>query len=154
MEDIMQYIPGTRFIHRLSPMTKIFFAVGMMFAAIFTSNPLLLGAMVVFVLAFGGIGGLLKPLIRQVPLLIILGLALVILTVLTSASGNVLFTLLPNGMFPVTTGAIMFAVQMALRFAVLIFSFQLLVISTQPRDLVNALYTLRIPGDYALMFLI
>ena len=48
----------------------------------------------------------------------------------------------------------MFAVLMALRFAVLIFSFQLLVISTQPRDLVNALYTLRIPGDYALMFLI
>ncbi|MEA5087153.1 MAG: energy-coupling factor transporter transmembrane component T [Methanocorpusculum sp.] len=154
MEDIMQYIPGNRFVHRLSPMTKIFFAVGMMFAAIFTSNPLLLLAMVVFVLAFAAIGGLLKPLIRQVPLLIILGLALVVLTVLTSASGDVLFALLPNGMFPVTTGAIMFAVQMALRFAVLIFSFQLLVISTQPRDLVNALYTLRIPGDYALMFLI
>ncbi len=154
MEDIMQYIPGNRFVHRLSPMTKIFFAVGMMFAAIFTSNPLLLGGMVIFVLAFAAIGGLLKPLIRQVPLLIILGLALVVLTVLTSASGDVLFTLLPNGMFPVTTGAIMFAVQMALRFAVLIFSFQLLVISTQPRDLVNALYTLRIPGDYALMFLI
>ncbi len=154
MEDIMQYIPGNRFVHRLSPMTKIFFAVGMMFAAIFTSNPLLLGGMVIFVLAFAAIGGLLKPLTRQVPLLIILGLALVVLTVLTSASGDVLFALLPNGMFPVTTGAIMFAVQMALRFAVLIFSFQLLVISTQPRDLVNALYKLRIPGDYALMFLI
>ncbi|MDD4133358.1 MAG: energy-coupling factor transporter transmembrane component T, partial [Methanocorpusculum sp.] len=146
MEDILQYIPGSRFVHRLSPMTKIFFAVGMMFAAIFTSNPVLLSGMIAFVLVFAAIGGLLKPLLRQVPLLIILGLALVVLTVLTSSSGLVLFTLLPNGLFPVSTGAIMFAVQMALRFAVLIFSFQLLVISTQPRDLVNALYTLRIPG--------
>ncbi len=154
MEDIMQYIPGRRFVHRLSPMTKIFFAVGMMFAAIFTSNPLLLGAMIGFVLVFAAIGGLLKPLLRQVPLLIFLTLALVILTVLTSSSGVILFTILPNGMFPVSTGAILFAVEMSLRFAVLIFSFQLLVISTQPRDLVNALYTLRIPGDYALMFLI
>ena len=154
MEDIMQYIPGNKFVHRLSPMTKIFFAVGMMFAAIFTSDPILLSVMIAFVLVFAAIGGLVKPLLRQVPLLVFLGIALVILTVLTSSSGTVLFSLLPNGMFPVSTGAILFAVEMALRFAVLIFSFQLLVISTQPRDLVNALYVLRVPGDYALMFLI
>lgn len=88
------------------------------------------------------------------PLLIILGLALVVLTILTNATGDVLFYLLPNGLLPITTGAILFAVQMVFRFAVLIFAFQLLVISTQPRDLVNALYTLWVPGDYALMFLI
>lgn len=133
MEDIMQYIPGDRFVHRLSPMTKIIFAIVLIVAAA---------------------GGLFRVLLRQVPLLIILGLALVVLTILTNATGEVLFYLLPDGLLPVTTGAILFTVQMALRFAALIFAFQLLVISTQPRDLVNALYTLRVPGDYALMFLI
>lgn len=154
MEDILQYIPGHGFVHRLSPMTKIVFAVGMMFAAIFTTNLAILAGLIALVLLIAAAGGLFRVLLRQVPLLIILGLALVVLTILTNATGEVIVYLLPNEMLPVTTGAILFAVQMALRFAVLIFSFQMLVISTQPRDLVNALYTLRIPGDYALMFLI
>lgn len=154
MEDILQYIPGNSLFHRLSPLTKIFFAVVMMFAAVITTDPLLLSLMVLFVLFLAGISRLLRPLLRQLPLLLMLAAALLILTVLTTASGDVLFCLLPNGMFPITTGAIIFAVEMALRFTVLIFAFQMLVISTQPRDLVNALYTLKIPADYALMFLI
>lgn len=154
MEDIMQYIPGDWFVHRLSPMTKIIFAVGMIFAAIFTTNLAILAGLIAIVLIVAAAGGLFRVLLRQVPLLIILSLALVVLTILTNATGEVLFYLLPDGLLPVTTGAILFAVQMALQFVVLIFAFQLLVISTQPRDLVNALYTLRVPGDYALMFLI
>lgn len=154
MDDIMQFIPGQKFVHKLSPMTKIVFAVGMMFAAIVTTNILILLALIAVVLIFAASGGLFRVLLKQVPILIFLGLALVLLTILTNATGDVIFYLIPGGFIPVTTGAITFAVQMALRFAVLIFSFQLLVISTQPRDLVNALYTLRVPGDYALMFLI
>lgn len=154
MEDILQYIPGARFVHRLSPMTKIVFAVGMMFAAVITTNLAILCGLIALVLLLSAAGGLFRVLLRQVPLLIFLAAALVVLTILTNATGDVIFYLLPNGLLPVTTGAILFAVQMALRFAILIFSFQLLVISTQPRDLVNALYTLRVPGDYALMFLI
>lgn len=154
MEDIMQFIPGRKFVHRLSPMTKIVFAVGMMFAAVVTTNIFVLLALIAVVLVFAASGGLFRVLLKQFPFLIFLGLALVVLTVLTNATGEVIFYLIPGGYIPVTTGAIMFAVQMTLRFFVLILSFQLLVISTQPRDLVNALYTLRVPGDYALMFLI
>lgn len=154
MEDILQYIPGNGLFHRLSAITKILFAVLMMVAAIITSNLVLLLLMVGFVVLMSAVSGLFKPLVRQVPLLLMLAFALVILTVLTMVSGDVLFTLLPNGMFPVTSGAILFAVLMALRFTVLIFAFQLLVISTEPRNLVNALYLLRVPADYALMFLI
>ncbi|HJK70420.1 MAG TPA: energy-coupling factor transporter transmembrane protein EcfT, partial [Methanocorpusculum sp.] len=90
MEDIMQYIPGDRFVHRLSPMTKIIFAVGMMFAAIFTTDLAILAGLIAFVLIIAAAGGLLRVLLRQVPLLIILGLALVVLTVLTNATGDVI----------------------------------------------------------------
>ena len=152
--SIMQYTPGNGFIHRLHPVTKIVFAVIMMACAVVTSDPLLLTGLIAFVLIFAAAGKLAGVLARQIPLLLGLAAALIILTVLTMQSGDVLFCILPNGMFPVTTGAILFGVEMSLRFAVLIFSFQLLVISTQPRDLVNALFTLKVPGDYALMFLI
>lgn len=154
MSDILQYIAKEGFFHRLNPITKIVFAVVMMFAAVFTSDLGILVGLIAVVLIFAAAGGLFKVLTKQVPLILVLGVALLILTVLTMSSGDVLFTVFPNGMLPVTTGAVLFAVEMFMRFAVLIFSFQLLVISTQPRDLVNALHNLGVPGDYALMFLI
>ena len=156
MSDIMQYIPGNKLFHRLNAMTKIIFAVGMLIAAVMTENQILLAGMIIIVLAFAVISGLGKALIKQLPILIILGVLLILLTVLTMRDGDILFDLIPigDGYIPVTVGALSFAATMILRFAVLISSFQMLVISTLPSDLVNALYALRIPSDYALMFLI
>ncbi|MCL2550096.1 MAG: energy-coupling factor transporter transmembrane protein EcfT [Methanimicrococcus sp.] len=156
MDDIMQYAPGNGLFHRLNAMTKIIFAVGMLIAAVMTENQYILLALVLFIAVLAAVSGLGKALLKQLPILIVLGVLLILLTILTMKSGDVLFHLIPagDGHIPVTAGAIMFAVTMILRFAVLISSFQMLVISTQPSDLVNALYVLRIPSDYALMFLI
>ena len=156
MSDIMQYISGDKLFHRLNAMTKIIFAVGMLIAAVMTENQLLLAGMVLIISTLAIVSGLGKALVKQLPILIILGILLILLTVLTMRDGDILFHLIPtgNGYIPVTAGALSFAVTMTLRFAVLISSFQMLVISTLPSDLVNALYALRIPSDYALMFLI
>ncbi|MDV0445374.1 Energy-coupling factor transporter transmembrane protein EcfT [Methanimicrococcus sp. At1] len=156
MDDIMQYTPGNGLFHRLNAMTKIIFAVGMLIAAVMTENQYILAAMIVFIVALAAVSGLGKALLKQLPILIVLSVLLVLLTVLTMKDGDTLFNLIPigDGYIPVTTGAILFAVTMSLRFAVLISSFQMLVISTQPSELVNALYVLRVPSDYALMFLI
>lgn len=156
MDDIMQYTPGTGLFHRLNAMTKIIFAVGMLIAAVMTENQYILAAMIVFIAVLAAASGLGRALLKQLPILVILGILLILLTILTMKDGDVLFNLIPVGVgyIPVTTGAIMFAVTMILRFTVLISSFQMLVISTQPSELVNALYTLRVPSDYALMFLI
>ena len=59
-----------------------------------------------------------------------------------------------GGAFPVTAGAIDLAVAMTLRFAAMIFAFQLFVISTRPRDLIHLLDRLRMPVDYTLVLLI
>lgn len=156
MDDIMQFTPGNGLFHRLNAMTKIIFAVGMLIAAVMTENQYILAAMIIFIAALAIISGLGKALLKQLPILIILGVLLVLLTILTMKDGETLFHLIPigDGYIPVTVGAIMFAVTMILRFTVLISSFQLLVISTKPSELVNALYTLHVPSDYALMFLI
>jgi energy-coupling factor transport system permease protein len=59
-----------------------------------------------------------------------------------------------GGAIPVTAGAVMIGIVLALRFVVLIFAFQLFLISTQPRDLVHTLDRLHMPVDYILMFII
>ena len=156
MEDIMQFIPGNGLFHRLNAMTKIIFAVGMLIAAVLTDNYYLLTGLAALTVLFAAVSGLGRALLKQFPLILLLSVLLILLTILTMRDGTILFYLLPiaDGYIPVTDGAIMFAVTMTLRFAVLISSFQMLVISTKPSALVNALYTLRVPSDYALMFLI
>jgi len=156
MDDIMQFTPGNGLFHRLNAMTKIIFAVGMLIAAVLTANQYILAAMIVFIVMLAAVSGLGKALLKQFPIIILLSILLILLTILTMKDGNILFNLIPigGGYIPVTDGAILFAVTMILRFTVLISSFQMLVISTKPSELVNALYILHIPSDYALMFLI
>lgn len=156
MDDIMQFVPGNGLFHRLNAMTKIIFAVGMLFAAVLTDNLYVLAAIIVFIAVLALVSGLGKALLKQLPILILLSVLLILLTVLTMKEGDFLFWLIPigSGHISVTSGAILFAVTMSLRFVVLISSFQMLVISTKPSELVNALYILRVPSDYALMFLI
>jgi len=156
MDDIMQFTPGNGLFHRLNAMTKIIFAVGMLIAAVLTDNQYILAAMIVFIVMLAVVSGLGKALLKQFPIIVLLSILLILLTILTMKNGNILFHLIPigSGYIPVTDGAILFAVTMILRFTVLISSFQMLVISTKPSELVNALYVLHIPSDYALMFLI
>jgi energy-coupling factor transport system permease protein len=104
--------------------------------------------------------GLAGPLLRQLPLLASLTLSLLLLTILTMQDGATIGYLVPGfvpvigGAFPITTGAIQFGLLLSLRFFAMLFAFQLLVITTMPDDLVHALRRLRLPADYALIFLI
>lgn len=125
-----------------------------------TSDTLMLAVLAGAVVAVAVVGGLARDLLRQVPLLISLVVSLLALTILTIRSGDILGYLIPpsvpviGGAFPVTVGAIDLALAMSLRFAAMLFAFQLLVISTQPRDLVHVMDRLRMPVDYTLIILI
>ncbi|GLI46011.1 energy-coupling factor transporter transmembrane component T family protein [Methanoculleus bourgensis] len=160
MPEIMQYVTRESAFHRLHPFTKLIFAVVVVALAVLTSDTVMLAALVGAVLAAAAIAGLARDLLRQVPLLLMLAASLLILTVLTIQSGETLGYLVPSavpvigGAFPVTAGAVDLALAMSLRFAAMIFTFQVLVISTQPRDLVHVMDRLRVPVDYTLMFLI
>jgi len=128
--------------------------------AVLTSDTLMLAVLAGAVVAVAVVGGLARDLLRQVPLLISLVVSLLALTILTIRSGDILGYLIPpsvpviGGAFPVTVGAIDLALAMSLRFAAMLFAFQLLVISTQPRDLVHVMDRLRMPVDYTLIILI
>ena len=156
----MQYVTRESAFHRLHPLTKLIFAAVVVALAVLTSETVMLAFLVGAVVAAAAAGGLVRDLLRQVPLLLSLAVSLLALTILTIRSGAPLGYLIPSsvpvigGAIPVTAGAVDLAVAMSLRFAAMLFAFQLLVISTQPRDLVNVMDRLRMPVDYTLMLLI
>ncbi len=160
MPEIMQYIPGSSIFHRLNPLTKILMIVLVAVLAVSTSSLALLGLLVVALFLAAVATRLSRPLVQQLPLLVSLVLSLLLLTVLSMQAGETIGHMIPSavpligGAFPITTGAVEFGLLLSLRFIAMLFGFQLLVISTQPHDLVHALQRLRLPVDYALMFLI
>ncbi|MBR1368950.1 cobalt transporter [Methanocalculus chunghsingensis] len=160
MQEIMQYIPGDGIFHRIHPLTKLVFTVILVGLAVLTGDLLILSGLLIAVYLAALVGGLSRGLTEQIPLLVILGGMLVLFTVLTMQGGEVILTLIPaavpliGGALPVTSGALLFGTILALRFSVMLFAFQLLVISTRPGELVMTLRQLRMPIDYTLMFLI
>lgn len=156
MPEIMQYINRDSYFHRLNPMTKVAFTGLVVVLAVILTDVPALTLLVGLILVAAAVSGLARELLRQIPLLISLAVSLLILTVLTLQSGEVLGYLIPiaGGYIPITTGAIDLAVSMTLRFVAMIFAFQLFIVSTQPRDLVQVMDRLHMPIDYTLMFLI
>ncbi len=160
MPEIMQYVPGTSLFHGLNPLAKLLMVALVAILAITTNSLLPLGLLVAALLLAAVATHLARPLVRQLPLLVSLTVSLLLLTMLTMQDGETIGFLIPaavpviGGAFPVTTGAIEFGLLLSLRFFAMLFAFQLLVISTMPHDLVHALQRLRMPADYALIFLI
>ncbi len=156
MPEIMQYINRDSYFHRLNPMTKVVFTGLVVVLAVILTEVPALTLLVGLILIAAAVSGLARELLRQVPLLISLAVSLLILTVLTLQSGEVLGYLIPifGGYIPITMGAVDLAASMTLRFVAMIFAFQLFIVSTQPRDLVQVMDKLHMPIDYTLMFLI
>ena len=160
MSEILQYVHKDGFFHRLHPFTKILFIIVVSIICVLATGIPFLIVMVAALLAIAYISHLHREVIRQLRLVLLMSVVFVIITVLTMPNGTTLGHLIPQGIpliggaIPITDGAIAIGLILALRFMVLIFAFQLFLISTQPRDLVHAMEKLHMPVDYILMFVI
>ena len=160
MAEILQYVHKDGFFHRLHPFSKILFIiVASVMCVLATGIPFLI-LMVVFLLLLAYASHLHREVIQQLRLVLVMSVVFVIITVLTMPNGATIGYMVPQGVpaiggsIPITVGAIGIGLVLALRFMVLIFAFQLFLISTQPRDLVHAMEKLHMPIDYILMFII
>ena len=160
MAEILQYVHKDGFFHRLTPFTKILFIIVVAVMCVFATGIPFLLLMVAVLLLLAYISHLHRELIQQLRLVLVMSALFIVITVLTMPNGATLGTLIPQGVpviggaIPVTAGSIAIGIVLALRFIVLIFTFQLFLISTQPRDLVHAMERLHMPVDYILMFVI
>ena len=152
MTEILQYVQGNGFFHRMAPLTKILFVIVVCGISIASMDiPFLVGVLVILLL-LSWAAGLHREVLAQFLLIAVMSIILIFITVLTLPSGTTLYML--GGVIPITTGGIQLGVVMTLRFAVLITAIQLFVLSTQPRDLVHTLERMKVPVDYTLMFVI
>lgn len=159
--ELFQYVQKETVLHRLNPITKMIIMAVLTIMSLLTMDILLLAvilSVVVFIFVLSGLG---KELSKQIVYLFLIGLSLLILTVLSMGDGTPLFTLIPQsvpyigGAIPITIAGIDFGASLALRFSIMILSFQMLLLTTQPKDIVHIMIEkFKIPQDYALMFLI
>ncbi|NMC34366.1 MAG: energy-coupling factor transporter transmembrane protein EcfT [Veillonellaceae bacterium] len=160
MTEILQYVQKDGAFHKLHTLTKIFFVLVVSVISIFSISIPVLLAVLIALLAVSLIADLHREILRQFVLIAMMSVIMIVLAVLTLPNGPVVGYILPEqvpfvgGSLPVTTGAILLGVIMALRFAILVLAVQLFVMSTRPRDLIHTLERMHIPVDFTLMFVI
>lgn len=160
MAEILQYVHKDAFLHRLNPFTKIAFIFIVSVMCLVTTNLSFLVLMVMVMLVFAAYAKLLIESLQQLKLILVMSVIFILITVLTMPNGETLGYLIPlgvpfiGGIVPITDGGLTIGFILTLRFMILIFAFQLFLISTQPRDLVHALEKVGLPIDYILMFII
>ena len=160
MAEILQYVHKDAFLHRLNPYTKILFTILVTLMAIIATDISFLILMVAALLVFAAYGEMLQESLNQLKLILVMSVIFILITVITMPNGETLLYLIPQGipfiggLVPITTGGLQIGVVLTLRFMILIFAFQLFLVSTQPRDIVHAMEKIHIPIDYILMFII
>ncbi len=160
MAEILQYIHKDGFFHRIHPFTKIAFIILVSIMCIISTSIPFLAALVVALLVIAYASNLSREVIQQLKLVIVMSILFIIITIITMPNGAVLGHVIPaavpviGGFISITQGALEIGLILTLRFMVLIFAFQLFLISTQPRDLVHTMEKMKMPIDYILMFII
>jgi len=160
MAEILQYVHKDAFLHRLHPYTKIAFIIVVSIMCIIATDLVFLALMVLAMLAVAAYSRLLAELLQQLKLILFMSVIFILITIITIPNGDILGYIIPQGVpfiggfIPVTTGGLTIGIVLTIRFIVLIFAFQLFLMSTQPRDLVNAMERIGLPIDYILMFII
>jgi len=160
MAEILQYVHKDAFLHRLHPYTKILFIILVTIMAIVATDIPFLILMVIALLLFAAYGEVLRESFNQLKLILVMSVIFILITIITMPNGEMLGYIIPQGVpviggfIPVTLGGLTIGVVLMLRFMILIFAFQLFLISTQPRDIVHAMEKVGIPIDYILMFII
>jgi energy-coupling factor transport system permease protein len=160
MAEILQYVHKDAFLHRLHPLTKIVFILVVSVMCLIATDLEFLVLMVLAMMVFAAYGELLTESLQQLKLIIVMSFIFILITVITMPNGDILGYLIPQGvpfiggLVPVTSGGLTIGLVLTLRFMILIFAFQLFLISTQPRDLVHTMEKAGFPIDYILMFII
>ena len=160
MAEILQYVHKDAFLHRLHPYTKITFIIVVSIMCIIATDLVFLLLMVLALLALAAYSRLLAELLQQLKMILVMSIVFILITIITIPNGSILGYVIPlgvpfiGGLIPITTGGLTIGIVLTLRFMLLIFAFQLFLISTQPRDLVHAMEKIGLPIDYILMFII
>lgn len=148
MKGFFDYVPGSSYLHRLNPLTKLLLALMICIAAFISANHLFLVMLIVLNLSIGAQAGIFTRSVMLLKGLLKLCIIIFLLQVLFIRDGNVLVKL-PLNIF-ITDGGISSAFMVVFRLVTATMPLALMLSITQVNDLSNVLVTkLRIPYPYA-----
>lgn len=156
---MLEYIHRDSLIHKLHPLTKLFWAVVVMVLSLVFNNPWYLAVIILTVVTVGFIGRVGKDTLVYLSALLLVAGFVFLFQILFRPEGEVLFTVFPaswpfvGGWLPVTDIGLRYGFAMSLRMIALVSVLPVILTTTQPRDIVMALVeNLHVPYDYAFMF--
>ncbi len=154
MSVVADYIPRQSPVHRLHPLTKLFWSLSTMVLSFFFRDPFILGGLLLSIILVALVARIMQEMLTAFKGLgIFVGLFLV-LQIFFITEGKTLFTLIPGtNWFRVTDLGLYGSLAMGGRMLVIAASFPVLIGTTQVKDLVIALVEkLKVPYTYAFMF--
>lgn len=147
-----EYIPGNSPIHSMTPLAKIIWTSVVMILALLFNHPLYLLALFFSVLLVAKIAGVLKVLISTLKSLFLFSLILILLQVLFTKEGEVIFYI--TEYLPVTKNAVYLGTAMGLRMMAAVLSFLIFLLTTRFKDIIQTLTNnLKLPIDYVFIFM-
>lgn len=154
LSAVAEYIAKESPIHRLHPLTKLFWSLTVVTASFIFQTPWGQVAILLSILLVALVGRVFRELIPAFMGLVIVAGMFILFQIFFIAEGKTLFALIPGTRFlRVTDEGLWFCLGMAGRMIVITASFPVLMATTQIKDLVVALVnSLKIPYAYAFMF--
>lgn len=146
--NLLNYVPGDSFLHRLNPVTKLAAAFMYGIAAILCENVFAEALFIVVMILISATAGLLKRAVLLTGNLMILGLIMFVIQLFFVRDGSPLLVI--GGVVLFTTGGLKSALLLSLRVIAAMLPLMLLFAITRMNDLCNALVKrLHLPYRYA-----
>ncbi len=146
--NLLDYVPGDSFLHKLNPVMKLLAAFLYGIACIICNNVIMELAFIVLMILISSFAGLQKRALRLTKNLLVLGLIMFILQLLFVRTGEPLLVI--SGFCVFTVGGLMSALLLSFRIVATMLPLMLLFAITRMNDLCGALVKrLHVPYRYA-----
>lgn len=146
--NLLNYIPGNSFLHRLNPITRLFAAFLFGVSCIMCDNVYAEIGLIVFMIIVSAICGMFVRAIKLVKTLLVLGILMFVIQLFFVREGDPLLVI--NGFCLITTGGLHSALLLSFRVVGTMLPLMLLFAFTQMNDLCNAMVKkLHVPYRYA-----
>jgi energy-coupling factor transport system permease protein len=155
MSVAVNYIPRDTWIHRLNPLTKLFWSLLMMALSFLFKDPLVLTALFGSIVLVAQLAQILPEMLPVFKGLVLFALLFLLFQIFLVTEGRTLIVLIPGtNLLRITDQGVSVSLAIGIRLMAIASSFPLLLATTQVKDLVVMLVEkLKIPYAYAFMFI-
>lgn len=154
MSVVADYIPRESFIHRLNPLTKLFWSLVIMTLSCFFRDPMILLGLFLSIVMVALWAKILKEMIPAFKGLVLFAGLFILFQIFFITDGKTIFSLIPGtSIGRITDQGLLGCLAMGARMLVISASFPVLMGTTKIKDLVVVLVEkVKIPYTYAFMF--